>query len=302
MTKKILITGAAGFIGSNVVDYLSKFDYDITATWNNHEPKVQLDNIRYYRVDLANIDETSELLKSFDYDTIVHLAGPMKGKLVKGYLRNSVNATDNLITLGEQLGVRTFIFASSIAVYGNTDTIVNENSDRVNLGDYATAKYIGERLLEDSNIEKRIAIRLPRMVGKNMDLSAPWLPGLAAKLMRNEEIVYFNPNLPYNNLAHTDTLGDFLVRIFRNENITPGGGCIPLGIGASSPMKVLDIIQYMKQELKSVSPLCEITDGVPRNTCFCIDISRAEKSGYRSWSVKETLARYMKDINELRMI
>lgn len=298
MAKKILITGAAGFIGSNIVEYLSKDEYEITATWNCHEPRIRLTGVDYQKVDLADENEVSQLFTSAVFDAVIHLAGPMTGQYIKGYLKDSVNATDNLITLSQEHGVKTFIYASTIAIYGNTEKIVSEVSDQVNLDDYATAKHIGERLLEDSKIKNCIVIRFTRMVGKNMNLSAPWLPKLAANLINNREITYFNPELLYNNVVHTDNLGEFLKNILKKEQRWKGYHVV--GLGSSEPIRVIDIIHYLQNALNSKSTLREITENVPRNKCFCIDISRAIEYGYEPWTVQETLKRFVRDLkNEI---
>ena len=297
MSKKILITGATGFIGQNLVEYFINNNYDVTGTWSHNEPKKYCETVRYIQSDLSNGKAVEKLFGSVSFDAVIHLAGQMKGKYVRDFLRNSVEATDYLINLAEKQGVKTFIYASSLSIYGNTDSIVNEKSDRVNLDDYGTAKYVGERLLEDSNIENRIAIRLTRMLGKNIDFSYPWLPKLAKELMTNKEIKYFNPELMYNNLAHVDTLGNFIIKMLKDKTGAWNGYRV-MGLGASEPLKVIDIINYMKQGLNSTSPLTEIKENLPRHTTFLIDISLAEEYGYEPWTVKETLTRFINDIKK----
>ena len=297
MSKKILITGATGFIGQNLVEYFINNNYDVTGTWSHNEPKKYCETVSYMQADLSNSKAVEKLFDSIGFDAVIHLAGQMKGKYVRDFLRNSVEATDYLINLAEKQGVKTFIYASSLSIYGNTDSIVNEKSDRVNLDDYGTAKYVGERLLEDSNIENRIAIRLTRMLGKNIDFSYPWLPKLAKELMTNKEIKYFNPELMYNNLAHVDTLGNFIIKMLKDKTGAWNGYRV-MGLGASEPLKVIDIINYMKQGLNSTSPLTEIKENLPRHTTFLIDISLAEEYGYEPWTVKETLTRFINDIKK----
>lgn len=297
MTKKVLITGATGFLGQNLVEYLSRHDYEIIGTWKHHEPKSCFEHVRYSQVDLGGKQEVDQLFTATFFDAVIHLAGHMKGMYIKDFLKNSVDVTDYLISAAQKHGVETFIYASSLSVHGHTADIVQEHSDRTNLSDYGMAKYIGERLLEDSSIKNRVSIRLPRMLGKHIDLSYPWLPKLAKDLMANREIRYFNPNLLYNNLAHTDTLSEFLTKIV-DDTEASWKGYHTIELGSAEPASVIGIIKQMREGLHSASPLYELKENLPRHTCFLIDISRAQQCGYKPWTVKRTLDRFIEDLKE----
>lgn len=60
--QKILILGAGGFIGTNLIQFYSERpDYEVYATVHTHEPQVKPENVTFYRVDLINKEEVNNL-------------------------------------------------------------------------------------------------------------------------------------------------------------------------------------------------------------------------------------------------
>ena len=296
MTKKILVTGASGSVGRNIAMYLADMGYAIIGTWNHHVPTENSGCVKYLRIDLGNKEEVERLFETYSFDVIIHLAVQVRSPQIKDYLRNSIGMTEHLLTVSSR--VRTFVYTSSFSIYGDVAGVVNENSARLNLDDYGVSKYICERMVEDAKIENRVVIRLPRMLGENIDLTYPWVPKLAKELMQNKEVRYFNPNLLYNNLAHTDTLGKFLKKIIDEDATEMWRGFHVMGIGSAAPIRIIDIIQQLKEGLNSTSALYESKELPTKNACFHVDISRAEKYGYEPWTVRETLSRFIENIKE----
>lgn len=289
----ILVTGAGGFVGGNVADYLIRNGYQVCGTYHNTEPDIS-NGMKKIKVDLSNKADLEEKILSANIgqiDAVLHFAAQMVGPNIADYLENTVQSTRNLLAYASENNVRTFIYASSIAVYGMTESEVNEKSDRTNLTDYGIAKYICERLLEDAAIKNRITIRLPRMLGGRIDLSCPWLPKLTGDLLEHKEIKYFNPNMKYNNLAHCDALAEFIDALINRKE----DGYSLVGIGSSEPEEILEIVKYLKKLTKSQSSLIE-KKAEQRNTCSLIDISKAVSMGYQPMTVKATLEHFIRDL------
>lgn len=295
--KNVMITGSNGFVGKNVAEYLICNGENVICIHRGTKPELSINpdklsgRIVIKQADLTDSAQCDMLFQDEAVDAVVHFAGQMRGKLVKDYLENSVRTTENMIASAEKHGVSTFIFASSISVYGHVNGIVDENSDKINPDDYAVAKIIGERLLEDSQIPTRIALRLPRVLGKDIHFSYPWLPELTAKLLRNEKIEYFNPELQYSNMAYVDTISEFIQKLIREKR----DGYEVYGLGAADSRSV----KYIAEKLKSLLNSDSILEGVHkefRNKCHLIDVSKAVEAGYRALSVDETLERFAMDV------
>lgn len=285
---KVLITGVGGFLGQNAASYLRRNHVDVLGFYHKKKPACNLDGM--FSCDLLQ-DEIEEYVGNEKIDAVIHFAGQMKGVWVRDYLDNTVTAARRLIDYAQKVQVKQFIYISSISVYGETLSDVNENSDRINLDDYGMTKYLCERLLEDTEIESRIVIRLPRTLGKGCDLSYPWLPKVAGQMVENEDIYYTNPDLMYNNMLYVDDLIKFLLFLLNAQE----KGFKRFVLGAKGKMSILDILNLLRQELHSTSKLIERPEK-GRNKCYAIDISHAEAYGFCSRSIEEIIEKFAEDV------
>ena len=124
--KKILVTGASGFIGYNLCEYLSKLDVEVCATVRSNNSFL-LKNVKYESV--GNIDiKTNWKDILIDTDYIFHCAGAVHEMSDKKdynfYYSTNVEGTQNLAEQAVQAGVKRLVFLSSIKVNGeSTDKI-----------------------------------------------------------------------------------------------------------------------------------------------------------------------------------
>ncbi len=63
--KRILILGASGFIGQNLVNYFSRFDYKLYGTYLKNKPKLN-SKVKYIKIDLKNKKKVSKIIKNID--------------------------------------------------------------------------------------------------------------------------------------------------------------------------------------------------------------------------------------------
>jgi len=127
-SKKILITGGAGYIGQNLVSYFLKKNYQIYVVDNlstsksiNNEVKKR---INFYKIDLASKKSAKLFFKNRNFNLIIHLAA-FSGvrefnKNIQRSFNNNVLATKNLIDFAFKKKNTKLIFSSSAAVYGKT--------------------------------------------------------------------------------------------------------------------------------------------------------------------------------------
>lgn len=285
----VLITGIGGFIGQNVAEYLVNNGKKVIGVYHNNKPEHFRGQI--FSCDLSR-DGIMKYLDGKKVDAIVHFAGQMRGDKVRDYLDNTVGSTRNLIDYAENTGVNTFIYVSSISVYGETLSEVNECSDRINPDDYGMTKYLCERMLEDSHIANRIVIRLPRTLGKGCDLSYPWIPKVTGQMLRNEDVYYMNPDLMYNNMLYVDDLSKFLLHILDAGDLA---GFERFVLGAKGKMRILDILCELRKCLGSQSSLIE-KQPVGRNKCYAIDATHAQKYGFYSREISRIIEDFAKDM------
>lgn len=164
MEDKILVTGAAGFIGSNFVEALLKagikvtgidnFDlfYDRTIKEQNIEYAIKNPEYHFIEGDIRNPEFINDCLKTSKPGIIVHLAAKagVRPSLAdpKEYYDVNVMGTLNLLEMMRINQLKKMIFASSSSVYGNNEKVPFCETDNVDnpISPYAASKKAGELL------------------------------------------------------------------------------------------------------------------------------------------------------------
>jgi len=164
---KILVTGAAGFIGHNVVRFLEQQKHEIFGVDNRTNygfiPKDELEYLFKERTrrmhtfplvgDIRNGDDIKHRVGVFNINTIVHLASFPRQKVVEQdpILASEVMSTGliNLLEAARIHGVKRFVYVSSSMVYGDFENDVNEDAPCNPIGQYGIMKYMGEQLVRD---------------------------------------------------------------------------------------------------------------------------------------------------------
>lgn len=127
--KKVLITGASGFAGGFLAEYLlSRNEYEIYGTYNREDALQKSpvkDSIFFHRLDLLDAKSTEELIKKIHPDTVFHLAGaaPVGSSFINPIQTMHVNIDSqiNLLEAIRKSGLTDakIIIVSSAHVYGN---------------------------------------------------------------------------------------------------------------------------------------------------------------------------------------
>lgn len=161
--QHILVTGGAGFIGSNLIDQLLELDYKVTCI-DNFDPfynpnqkraniKAHLDNSNFILIeeDILNLKSLEEKLNQ-KYAAIVHLAAKAGVRPSiddpSSYTKINVLGTQNILEIAKTKQIKQFIFGSSSSVYGINPNTPWSEDDHVlmPISPYAATKVAGELL------------------------------------------------------------------------------------------------------------------------------------------------------------
>lgn len=160
----ILVTGAAGFIGSHVCEHLVEAGNRVIGVDNfdpfyarqiKEENLVQLkkrDHFRFYETDIRDSRMLEEIFGEEKPDRVIHLAAKAGVRpsieSVKEYYDVNVNGTLSLLEVMKKYNVSKMIFASSSSVYGNNHKVPFSEDDPVDnpVSPYASTKKSGELL------------------------------------------------------------------------------------------------------------------------------------------------------------
>lgn len=157
--KKVLVTGADGFIGSHLVELLVKEGFSVKAFclynslgslgWIDILSKEIKSNIEVYLGDVRDYESVLIAVKGCDY--IFHLASliaiPYSYKAPKSYVETNINGTLNILNAAKACNVKRLIHTSTSETYGTAQYVpINEKHPLVGQSPYAATKIGADQL------------------------------------------------------------------------------------------------------------------------------------------------------------
>ncbi len=202
MSKKIVITGGAGFIGSNLCEYfLSKGNQviclDNFATGHRHNINHLLDNpnFRLIEGDIRNSADCAKAVQGADY--VLHQAalGSVPRSIKDPVTSNDVNVSGflNMLVASKEAGVKRFIYAASSSTYGDSESLPKvEDKIGKPLSPYAITKYVNELyagIFSSTYGMETIGLRYFNVFGRKQDPNGAYaavIPKFVLQLVQGE--------------------------------------------------------------------------------------------------------------------
>ncbi|HFC12595.1 MAG TPA: UDP-glucose 4-epimerase, partial [Anaerolineae bacterium] len=154
-TKRVLVTGGAGYIGSHTCKALAKKGYQPVVydnlvyghPWAVKWGPLEVGDIQDYR-------RLSEVIKQYEPVAVIHFAAfAYVGESVTDpakYFRNNVSGTLNLIDCLKSHDIKQFIFSSTCATYGvPNQMLIREDHQQKPINPYGLSKLMVEQILND---------------------------------------------------------------------------------------------------------------------------------------------------------
>ena len=202
-TKKVIVTGGAGFIGSNLVDELSK-QHSVTVVDDLSTGKMEniahLKNIDFI---LGSITDPGLLKRAFEgAEYVFHLAAlPSVQRSVDDPLASNaanVDGTLNVLLAARDCGVKKVVYASSSAVYGDEPTLPKrEDMMPGPLSPYAVGKITGEyyaRVFSELYGLRTVCLRYFNVYGPRQDPASEYsavIPIFISRILAGKAPVIF---------------------------------------------------------------------------------------------------------------
>lgn len=286
---KILVTGAAGFIGSNLVEVLLSQGHEIIAidNFDNYYPKeVKEENIskactnslyHFFEQDILDLKEIQKISEKEKPETIIHLAalaGVRESFINPAKYENvNIEGTKNILEISEMLKIKKFIFSSSSSVYGNlTDRILRENAQNLHpISPYAKTKLVCEKLINDfaeKNKINSLCLRFFSVYGQRQR------PDLAiykfAKLIKeNKPLPVYGDGTMLRDYTHVNDVVNGITQALKYEKSL----FEIVNLGSSRPISILEMIKTLEiiLEKKAIIKYESIHEGDVKNTCASIE-------------------------------
>lgn len=315
---KVLVTGGAGFIGSNLCEYLLAHNYKVVCLDNFATGKIEnllpllnryLDTFKLIVGDIRDLSDCQKAVVGVDY--ILHEAalGSVPRSIKDPATTNTVNIGGflNMLIAARDAGVKRFIYAASSSTYGDSQSLPKvEDVIGRPLSPYAVTKYVNE-LYADVFARtygmECIGLRYFNVFGRRQDpfgAYAAVIPLFVKKLMAHEspvingdgeysrDFTYIDNVIQMNMLAMTTTNPDAVNQVYNTA------------FGERTTLNQL--VNYLKEYLSEFDPKIadvEILHGPNRqgdipHSLACIDKARKLLGYIPEYSMRDGLKEAVK--------
>jgi UDP-N-acetylglucosamine 4-epimerase len=201
----ILITGGAGFIGSNLCEHFLRKGYRVTcldnfATGHRHNLAGFIGNPDFTLIegDIRNLEDCSRSVQNVDYALHQAALGSVPRSINDPATSNDVNISGflNMLIASRDAGVKRFIYAASSSTYGDSEALPKvEDHIGKPLSPYAITKYVNElyaQIFSRTYGIETIGLRYFNVFGRRQDPNGAYaavIPKFVMQLMKHESPV-----------------------------------------------------------------------------------------------------------------
>jgi UDP-glucuronate 4-epimerase len=287
MTRKVLITGAAGFIGSRLAETLHASGYEVvTCDIYNYRNQffdvgdaghLSLQRIRYDRlsqfikrhqipyhsIDLSEHEAVLKLFRTVKPDVVVHLAAQAgvrhSVKAPMDFVRSNLNGFANVLEACRQIAIPEFLYASSSSVYGSRTDAPFAESDRCDTPEsfYAATKMANEAMAKAYHAQ----YKMPSLGLRFFTVYGPWgrldmAPILFAQKMRKQQTIQlFGQGVLKRDFTYIDDMVYAIEKLIQQKVCQQTADI--LNIGHSNPVQVKEFVDKLASCL-NIEPKIEL--------------------------------------------
>lgn len=253
---RILVTGGAGFIGSHLVDRLTEAGHDVRVLDNLSSGKrsnlARAGGLDLVEGDIRDVATVHGTLKGIE--VVYHLAAVASVQASiddpLGTHGSNFVGSLNLLEAAREHGVRRLIYASSAAVYGDTDALpVSEQTLTNPLSPYAADKLAGEHYLRFYGAKhglETVAFRFFNIYGPRQDPSSPYSGVISIfvdRIRRKQPVTIFGEGRQTRDFVYVRDLIDLLAAAATNERAV---GAV-LNVGRGVECSLLELLASLER-------------------------------------------------------
>lgn len=276
--KNILVTGGAGFIGSNLCEYLLEQGYNVrcldnfaTGKWQNIIPLIENypDTFDMQVGDIRNLDDCHKAVEGVEYVFHEAALGSVPRSIKDPITSNEVNVGGflNMLVASRNAGVKRFIFAASSSTYGDSATLPKvEDKIGKPLSPYAITKYVDELYADvfarTYGIEY-MGLRYFNVFGRRQDPHGAYaavIPLFVKKLMNHEQPVINGDGEYSRDFTYIDNVIQMNMLAMKTDNHEAVNQIYNTAFGERTTLN--DLVKYLKEFLGEFDPAIRDIDPI----------------------------------------
>lgn len=286
--RTYLVTGGAGFIGTNLVERLVELGHKVIVVDDLSAGKAERipEGVPLYRLDITKTVPLTALMRGVD--VVVHLAAlpsvqfsiehPEEAECV------NIGGTRSVLEAARSAGVRRVVYAASSAVYGDQEILpLKETLPPAPKSPYALHKYAGEvmmRLWHELYRLETVSFRFFNVYGPHLNPEGPYASVIGRFLLqrtRKETLTITGDGEQTRDFVHVRDVVDALIKGSESEKVGHGEVC---NVGSGVSVSVNTVARLIGGPVEYVAPRIE-----PRHSCADISHTRL----LLDWQPKVTL-------------
>tara|TARA_Y100000591_G_scaffold285350_1_gene267570 strand:+ start:465 stop:1373 length:909 start_codon:yes stop_codon:yes gene_type:complete len=279
--SKSIITGGAGFIGSNLADHLVKIGHKVIVLDNFISGKksnlshLKKKNLKIFKIDISKSTNLDKYFKGIDY--VFHLAALAQIipsiKYPKKYFKNNVVGTIKVLEAAKRAKIKKFIYAASSSCYGDTKNFPTSEKETIDLkSPYAVTKFVGEEMvMRYASMFKmpNISFRFFNVYGPRFNISGQYsavIGTFLSQTKRKKKLTIVGDGKQTRDFIHVDDLSNAFIKAIKSTKVNK---IYNLGSGKKTSINTIAKIFGGKKKFIPARP------GEPKNSLA--NISKIKK-------------------------
>ena len=234
MKKRSIITGGAGFIGSNLTDHLVRIGHKVIVLDNfvsgkksnlSHHKK---QDVKIIKIDISKSKNLDKYFKGVHY--VFHFAALAQIipsiKNPKKYFKNNVIGTLKVVEAAKKAKIKKLVYAASSSCYGIPKKLPTSEKDKIDLNNpYAVTKFIGEEIImRYASMFKmpNISFRFFNVYGPRLNISGQYsavIGNFLSQTKNNKALTIVGDGKQTRDFIHVDDIANACIKVIKSKCI-----------------------------------------------------------------------------------